>query len=107
MPVGARAGQARGFQAEGSASPAEADLGGAGLEAVATGGGGGGAPLALVDRGDGRLRPAQVVAALHEAIPAGSAGGVLAGLRQGRSADVHEGLAVKVVGPNLGGAAGG
>ena len=105
IPVAAGAGQARGFQAEDGPGLAQPDLGDQELEAVAVHRGGAGASLVLVDDGDGRLRPAQVLGPLHEVVLPGGAGGVLADLQQGGLADVDEGGAVKMVGTNLGTAA--
>jgi hypothetical protein len=105
VPVGAGAGQAGRFQAEDRAGLAEADLGDQELEAIAVHRGGPGAPLVLIDPRDGGLRPAQVLGALHAVVLAGGAGGVLADLKQGRLADVDERLALKMVGPHLGGTA--
>ncbi len=83
IPVAARAGQARGFQAEDSAGLAEPDLGDQELEAVAVNRGGAGASLILVDDGDGCPRPAQVLRPLYEVVLAGGAGGVFTDLEQG------------------------
>src|SRR6516162_7491519 len=55
--------------------------------------GGARAPLVLVDDGDGRAGPAQVLGALHEVVLPGRAGGVLADLEQGRLPDVDQRLA--------------
>src|SRR5262249_58112619 len=105
IPVAAGAGQAGSFEAEDSPGLAQPDLSDQELEPIAVHGGGTGASLVLIDDGDGRPGPAQVLSTLHEVVLPGSAGGMLTNLEQGGLPDVDERLAVKMVGANLGTAA--
>src|SRR5436305_13294518 len=74
IPVAAGAGEAGGFEAEDGPGLAESNLGDQELEAVAIHGGGTGAALVLIDDGDGRLGPTQILSPLHEVVLAGRAG---------------------------------
>ena len=83
IPVTAGAGQAGGFQAEDGPGLAQPDLGDQELEAVAAHRGGTGESLVLIDDGDGRGRPTQILGTLHEVVLPGRAGGVFADLKEG------------------------
>ena len=104
IPVAAGTGQARGFQAQDGADAAETDLGHQVLEAVATEGGGPGVSLVLVDDLDVFLGPSELVGASRQVVLAGGAGEYVAHLHGGRLPDVDQGLAVEMLGPDLGGA---
>ena len=104
IPVAAGTRQARRFQAEDGAGTAESDLGHQVLEAVATDGGGPGVTLVLVDDLDVFLGPSELVGALRQVVLAGGAGDVVAHLHGGRLPDIDQGLAVEMLGADLGGA---
>src|SRR5262249_33227752 len=81
---------------------AQPDLGDQELEAVAARRGGAGAPLVLIDDGDGRLGPAEILGPLHEVVLAGGAGGGVPGPGEGGLAEGWGRAGGKVVGANLG-----
>ncbi len=102
IPVGARAGQARGFQAEDCPGFAQPDLCDQELEAFAVHGGGAGESLVLIDDGDGRPGPAQLLGSLHQIVLPGGAGRVLEDLEQSGLPDVDERGTIKMVRTDLG-----
>src|SRR5262249_8722607 len=101
IPVAARAGQARGFQAEYGSGPAQADLGDEVLEAITTGRRGPGAPLILVDDLNAIGGPSQIASAPGEIVLPGGAAGVFADLQGSGLADVDQGESVEVVRSDL------
>ena len=103
IPVAAGPCQTRGLQAQDGAGAAESDLGHQVLEAVATDGGGPGVPLVLVDDPDAFPGPSQSLGVLRQVILAGGAGDVVAHLNEGRLPDIDQGLAVEMLGADLGG----
>ena len=103
IPVAAGPRQPRGFQAQDGAGAAESNLGHQVLEAVAAEGGGPGVPLILVDDLDAFPGPSQTVGGSRQVILAGGAGDVVAHLHGARLADIDQGLAVEMLGTDLGG----
>jgi hypothetical protein len=101
IPVAARTGQARGFQAQDGADAAKPDLGHEVLEAVASQDGGPGVALVLVDDVDPPLGPSELLGAASQVVLAGGAGDVVADLHGGRLADIDQGLAVEMLAADL------
>jgi hypothetical protein len=81
---------------------AETDLGHQILEAVATEGGGPGVSLVLVDDLDVFLGPSQLVGAARQVVLASGTGGIVSDLHGGRLPDIDQGVAVEMLGADLG-----
>jgi hypothetical protein len=97
IPVTARAGQARGLQAQHSASTPETDLRDERLKTVSVSGRGAGLALILVNDDDPLTRPTQIKCALDQIVLTSGAGGVLEHLSQARLTNVNESQTVEMV----------
>ena len=102
IPVAAGTCQARRLETEHGTDVAETDLGHQVLEAVATDGGGPGVALVLVDDLDVLLGPTESVGGSCQVVLASGAGDVVAHLHGGRLPDIDQGVAVEMLGADLG-----
>jgi hypothetical protein len=101
-PVAVGTCQAGCLETEHGADVTETDFGHQVLEAVATEGGGPGVALVLVDDLDVFLGPSELVGAPRQVVLARGAGDIIAHLHGGRLPDVDQGVAVEMLGADLG-----
>jgi hypothetical protein len=97
LPVAARAGQARDFQAEHGSNMPQTDLCHQPLKAIATNRRRARVPLVLVHHLDRFRHPSQILSALDEIILPGRTTGVFANLEQGRLPHIDHGESVKMI----------
>jgi hypothetical protein len=101
IPITARAGEARRFQAEDSAGTSQTDLRDEELKAVSTDGGSPGMALILIDDRDMLTGPSQIERALYQVILARGAAGMVTDLDEGGLADIDEGLPLEMLRPDF------